>query len=1003
MPSDSVLAFNMRVPPVLKFVFATGFLCAVTLAISAERDYRSELPRLPAMEAKDALGTFATAAGFRMELAAAEPLVHDPVAMAFDEDAALYVVEMRGYSEQRDELRGAVRRLEDRDGDGVFERSTVLVDRLPWPTAVACWKGGVFVAAPPDIWYFKDTDGDGAADVRRKVLTGFSHYNVQAMVNSFRWGLDNRIHGAASSGGGELTRPEEKPGKPLRLRLRDFAFDPQTMEFAATTEGGQHGMGFDDWGRKFSCSNSDHLKQVIYEERYLARNPYYSAMDSRVSIAAEGTQPEVFRLSPVEPWRILRTKLRLDGTLMQFRLEGGGRAAGYFTAASGILIYRGDAWPNEFKGLAVIGDVGGNLIHRNRLDTRGIEFVGRRMDQGKEFVASRDTWFRPVQFANGPDGNLYVADMYREIIEHPWSFGDEIKPHLHLTSGRDRGRIYRIVHAAAKTRRKPEQLGRLPTRKLARFLEHENAWHRETAARLLYERQDVSVADDLRRMVADTHSPLGRLHALYALNGLSRLTGNEVSAALLDRHPRVREHGVKLSEPFVETDGALRSTLLEMNGDPDQRVRFQLAFTLGETSDEVRLAALYRIALHDSADKWSRLAIMTSLKNGADRVFKLLLENEEYRSSAGAGLMLGELARMIARKNDSGELDRLLSAYGKLPKNEEALALSIALGLRRGISGRSATYRRLTADPNPPPGIRRFRQMLDAAIEMSADAERSVEERIDAVRLLGMLPFARAKIPLAARLNRREPGGLQLETLKVFALYRDPGVTDLIVGLMPELGPEVRTAAMDSLFLRRERYPEILDALEKGELNPGDLNAIQIQRMCLNKDEAQAARARKLLSPGRENNRSKVIRDYQPSLQLKGDVERGRTLYRTACATCHRAEGVGNEIGPNPSTFRNRGNEWVLVNILDPNREVNPLYLNYQVTTRDDRELSGLITSETAGGITLTTPDGATHNLSRAELSELRASKLSLMPEGLEQAINHQAMADLMAYINAIK
>lgn len=971
--------------------------------VAAERDYRSELPRLPAVEALDAVETFRTAQGFRMELVAAEPLVHDPVAMAFDENGALYVVEMRGYSEQRDELRGAIRQLEDQDRDGVFDRSQVLVDRLPWPTAVACWKGGVFVAAPPDIWYFKDTNGDGTADVRNKVLTGFSHHNVQAMVNSFRWGLDNRIHGATSSGGGELTRAGDSAGKPLRLRLRDFAFDPHTMELSATTEGGQHGMGFDDWGRKFSCSNSDHLKQVVYEERYLARNPYYAAMDSRVSIAAEGTQPEVFRISPVEPWRILRTKLRLDGTLMQFRLEGGGRAAGYFTAASGITIYRGNAWPEEFKGLAIIGDVGGNLIHRNRLDLSGIEFIGRRMDAASEFVASTDTWFRPAQFANGPDGNLYVADMYREIIEHPWSFGDEIKPHLHLTSGRDRGRIYRIVHLKSGSRGKPPRLGNRTSRELVQLLAHDNAWHRETAARLLYERQDQSVASELRLAATKARNPLGRMHALYALLGIAKLTAKDVTIALRDQHPRVREHAVKLSERLVASHPDLQAGLLSLAKDADQRVRFQLAFTLGEIPDESRLAALTQIAKRDSDDKWVRLAIMTSLRNGADQVFAALLADDGYRSLPGAGSMLGELARMIARKNDSQEVERLLSAYGRLPAQEEALALSIALGLRRGISGRSATYRRLTTDPNPAPGIKRFREVLATAVDLAADSSRSITQRIEAVNLLGMLPFAQAKSPLSARLNREEPDELQKAVLKVVGLYRDAGVTDLVVGLLPRLGPGVRTAAMDALFLRRERYPQILDAVENDELNPGDLNAIQIQRICLNKDEEQAARAKRLLSPGRENNRSKVIRDYQASLRLTGDVARGRTLYRTACAACHRAEGVGNEIGPSPSTFRNRGNEWMLVNILDPNREVNPLYLNYNVTTHDDRDLSGLITSETASGITVTGADGVAVNLLRSDLAEMRASKLSLMPEGLEQSVNHQGMADLLAYLNAIE
>lgn len=962
------------------------------------RSYADELPRFPAVPAERALATMIVQPGFRLELAAAEPEVHDPVAMAFDEDSRLFVVEMRGYSEQRDEQRGAVRVLEDGDRDGRFEKSTVLVDKLPWPTAVACWQGGAFVAVPPDIWYFKDTDGDGRADVREQVYTGFSHYNVQAMVNSFRWGLDNRLHGAASSGGGEMARVGEADQKPLRLRLRDFAFDPRTRDFSATTEGGQHGMGFDDWGRKFSCSNSDHLKQVIYEERYLARNPWFSAPDARVSIAAEGQQPEVFRISPVEPWRILRTKLRLEGTLMQFKLEGGGRAAGYFTAATGITIYRGDAWPAEHRGMAIVGDVGGNLIHRNRLEPNGVEFIGRRIDPDSEFVASRDTWFRPVQFVNGPDGTLYAADMYREIIEHPWSFGDEIKPHLHLTSGRDRGRIYRITHTNAADRVRLPRLGGKKSSELVPLLAHDNAWHRATAARLLFERQDRRVVPALRKLLRDSAKPLGRLHSLYALKGLDSLLAPDVATALADAHGGVRAHAVKLAEGLVAADGDLRRRLAGLSRDPELTVRVQLAFTLGELPAADRIGPLTELARRDAGDKWVRAALLTSLREGAGAVFAALAEQRDWRSTPDARIMLRELARMIARKNDAAEFAAMLDRFAVIPEDE--LALSVVLGIREGVGSRRTA---LLEPSNLAPGARRFRALLNGALAVTGDDRRDLAERQDAVHLAGLLPFDRAWPAMQRLLGAGEPEALQKSVLEVAGRFRDDAVTRALVEVFPRLSPGLRTAAVDALFLRRERSPLILDAVERGDLNPGDLNAVQIQRLCLSKDEAEKARAIRLLSPARENNRSKVIEAYQSALTLPGDIGRGRTLYRTVCATCHRAEEVGNVVGPNPATFRNRGTEWMLVNILDPNREVNPEFANYTLATRDDREIAGLITGESASSIIVTRADGGQETVLRRDVAELTASRLSLMPEGLEQTINPAAMADLLAYLNSLK
>src|SRR5262249_26515890 len=200
----------------------------------AEKDYKEQLPRTPPHEPADALKTFQTLPGFHIVQVAAEPLVTDPVAMSFDENGRLYVVEMLDYSEQDRAMIGRVRLLEDTDGDGRFDRSTVFLDKLSWPTAVTCYDGGVFIGAAPDILYAKDTDGDGKADVVRKVLTGFGRSNVQGLLNSFQWGLDNRIHGATSSNGGQVRKAADAAAKPANIGGRNFSFDPRTLDFTPT-------------------------------------------------------------------------------------------------------------------------------------------------------------------------------------------------------------------------------------------------------------------------------------------------------------------------------------------------------------------------------------------------------------------------------------------------------------------------------------------------------------------------------------------------------------------------------------------------------------------------------------------------------------------------------------------------------------------------------------------------------------------------------------------------
>ena len=517
-----------------------------------------ELPRFPAVEPANAASTFQVKQGFRLELVAAEPLVHSPVTMAFDEHGRLYVVEMIDYSERRDETphAGRIRLLEDTDGDGKFDKATIFADNLPWPTAIICSGGGVFVGATPDIIWLKDTKGTGQADERKVVFTGFgsgaARLNVQALINSFNWGLDNRIHGATGPIGGTAVKSTATNASPaLDLRGRDFNFDPRSLTMQPESGGGQYGLSFDSQGRKFVCSNSDHLQQVLFDLRYAARNPAFPLPSPRVSIAVDGPAAEVFRLSPDEPWRIVRTRWRISGVVPGM-VEGGGRVSGYFTGATGATIYRGDAYGPEFVDNAFIGDAGGNLVHRKVLSPNGVVLTAKRPadEQGLEFLASRDTWFRPVHFQNAPDGCLYIADMYREVIEHPWSIPEAIKQHLDLNSGNNRGRIWRVVPEKF-TQPKPLKLAAASSAQLVAHLDSANGWTRDTAARLLYERQDRRAVADLEALLSKARTPLGRVHALYALQGLFALSHQHLLAALGDRDERVREHAIKLSEGYI--------------------------------------------------------------------------------------------------------------------------------------------------------------------------------------------------------------------------------------------------------------------------------------------------------------------------------------------------------------------------------------------------------------------------------------------------------------------
>jgi len=524
-----------------------------------------KFPTTPPTEPQNAAKTFHVLDGFQMQLIAAEPLVTDPVAISYDEDGRAYVCEMNDYpytdkehhkhaqENPTDLAIGKVRLLTDTDGDGVFDKATVFAEGLSWPTGAACWKGGIFVTATPDVWYLKDTNGDGVADVRQKVFTGFKKLNVQAVMNNPIWGLDHRIYIAGGSNGGEIQRapgsesvmPLPADFKPLSIKRNDFSFDPSTGDVRLESGGARFGNTFDDWGNRFLCNIRNPCQHVVLPYRYLARNPYLVVPSALNDCAEAGDQLPVYRTSPPEPWREFRAKrwVQEGSTLPKSELVG----AGVVTSSAGITVYRGDAYPPEYRDFVFVADVAGNLFYRMKLVPDGVTFKAVQVDGNKNFCTSDDLWCRPVNFVNAPDGCLHVCDMYREVIEHPWSIPDDIHSAIDLLRGRDKGRLYRLAPKSFKTRPTPK-LSIATTTELVALLDHPNAWHRETAQRLLFERQDKAAVPTLLEAAQKSKSPLTKVESLWALNALAALQKKDLLLALQDKNEQVQLCAILLAE-----------------------------------------------------------------------------------------------------------------------------------------------------------------------------------------------------------------------------------------------------------------------------------------------------------------------------------------------------------------------------------------------------------------------------------------------------------------------
>ena len=814
----------------------------------------SQMPRIAATEPEKALETFEIREGFSLKLAAHEPDVVDPIAMAFDADGGMYVIEMRGYSERREDRLGRIRYLEDKDNDGIFESSTIFKDGLKWPTGIVCYKGGVFVGVTPDLIYLKDEDGDRVADREGVVFTGFgpenSRLNMQALFNSFHWGPDNRIWGAAAASGGRVTRPGSSE-PPIVLRRADFSFDPEKLDFRLENGTAQYGMSFDSQGHRFVCSNSRHVIWVAYERSDVIPNPYFNLPSALTDIADDGAAAPVYRISPDEPWRVVRTRWRVSG-VVRGMIEGGGRVSGYFTSATGIHMYWGDAYGDGFRDNVFVGDVGSNLVHRKilRMNQNSIQPIATRPDdeQTIEFLRSRDNWFRPASFATGPDGCLYICDMYRETIEHPWSLPPGIKQHLDLNSGNDRGRIYRVEQQGFRRPQVPRlsKASDDELRSLARS--SSNDWSQTTARRLLYERGQA--IESKRRP-----DPLPSLLAS--------------------------------KRPLVDR-------ISQWRGDP-----------------------------------WGEAIVLNSLRSEKD-IGKAW---EASVSTASPDFEI-KLAEMMGRTGSQALIDAVASRYEQVAMDNRAAETLEAL--RRG-AGDSNVEWAVQARRSP------LKRLFNRAKSLLSDSSDKLDTKLAALRLLDLQPSSDSE-----EILKSIALDVDAQEALVNAALERIGDTVFLADRLDKLTKEQARVVIERLARTEEGSARLLVAIDS---NKGLTELVSpTARQQLRQNLASLVEE---LVPSLES-RADALNRYQASLRLEGDREKGAEVFDRLCISCHKtADGRGVSFGPPATSFASSGKEFILSNLIDPNREVAPQYQAFQFDFKDGESQVGMIASEDVRNVSL--------------------------------------------------
>ena len=917
-----------------------------------------------------------------IELVAAEPQLDSPVAVCWDADGRMFVAEMIGYP--TGPTAGQIRRLEDRDGDGRYEHATVFADGLRFPNGLLPANGGLFVTAAPDLLFLRDVDGDGTADQRTIVFTGFGEGNQQLRANGLVWGLDNWIYGANGRSDGAIRRPSDPPDKAVSIRGRDFRFLPDGSRFEATSGQSQFGQTRDDWGNRFLSWNTIPIRHALFDQQFLDRNPRLSAHGVRDLADAIDTG-QVFPLS-LRPQTFNRERTN------------------YYNALSGLTIFRGDALGRQYAGSAFVGEPLTNLVHRRVLTPEGPTFVSRRGEYDREFLASTDPWFHPVYLATGPDGALYIVDFYRRWVEHPAFVPEAKRDGVDWRQGSGHGRIWKVSRRELTWPPRPApRMSDMPVSKVAKLIDSPGAWLRDTAQRVLVERRDPLAAPFLRTIISRSDIPAAKLNALGSLDGLRMLDDSTLLRALEDAEGHVRQYAMRLAAPRLATSGPLRRAALNLSDFPHSLTRFELARSLANVTGPDRLDALVTLANLETDNEFTPLAVVGSLgRSPADFLAQLLQSDRRWRRNPTEGQLwlLIEAAAAVGGA-DRGQLSRTIELIASAKPDAVGPGdLAILSGLAQGLADRGASLAAMIDRDNGPLRAQRptLATLVVAARSMAAAEDESLEHRRVAVDVLSQLDPAAGNV-LVDLLDARHVQALQTAAAGAIAAA-DEATAQAMLASWPTRTTATRRALISAALRSTTATSALVAAIERKEILVNEIAIGTREALRAVRDPDLAGRIKQVLGDEPANDRAAVVARFEPALQLDGDRVRGAALFEKQCLSCHMLQGQGHRAGPDLSGIGARTSEALLVDLLDPNRQVAADFAAYTLLTRAGQVLSGLLVSETSTSVTLRRSEGAQDFVRRSQIEELRATGKSLMPEGLEQNLSQQDVADLLHFLS---
>ncbi len=947
----------------------------------------NDVPQTPTQ----ALKQFQIEPGLRLSLAASEPATASPVAVTWDERGKMFVAENRSYphfGKTPPPKDGVIALLEDRDGDGQYETRTVFADGFTFPNGLTCWRGGIFVTCAPDIFYLKDTDGDGRADVRRIVLTGFgTNSTEQLRVSHPTLGLDGWIYLTSGLVGGEVTSPM-KPGlAPVKFARNDSRFHPDSLDFEPLPGVGQFGLAFDAAGRRFNCANRSPATHIVLAPRYLARNPHLNFSETVQDAAVTGAASRVYPLSADSTTAGFIPSLIND------------LHAGTFTSACGLSIFTGHALTPAHVGNAFICEPAQNLVQRQILTAAGGTFTARIATAGREFLATTDTWFRPVFTATGPDGALYICDMYRRNIDHPQYLPEAARPLLDFNSGKDKGRIWRVVRTS-HPELKPRDLSKFTQEELVKLLGSNNGHERDAAHRLLHEMLQPAGMAALNAAVTQGANEHARLRALHLLAARGLLGLDLLATALTDKHPLVRETALALAEPHLAKESGLAGKVAALSGDADPRVRFQCALALGAGNAKEQLRPLAEIGLRGAEDRWTRAAVLSAIGTHSSLFFDAAISMTSRSSHAP---LFRDLGKIIGTSQPTNEVLRVMERMNTRAAMDQQVAFAFISGLAEGLRQNDSVKGARLNDwlPATTPARTGLSRQFDAAAKLAGRTDGDVSARIESIGFLSHADMNFAGPVLLALVVAAEPNEIQIAAIRAMSQFRNGPMLGTL--LMRErwrsYPPAVRETVLAVSIEQPAARPALINALESGLLPSSVITPARRTQLQNDNRPEVGLRAKKIFAELAGGDRMKTFESHKDALLLKADAAKGAAVFERACASCHTHSGRGFSFGPDLTGMRNQPAETLLLHIIVPNHEVLPNYTHYEVELKDTRNLSGIIVAETPVAITLKMALGQQETIRRASIAQLNASALSPMPDQLEATMTRQELADLISFL----